>query len=159
MEWNDGSSVDPATLSEDTDDDDDMDQDRPEPFLLAGDDDTDKATVESDTQGNSYVLPFSRVYMADLFDIVMTPHLVVYHIPSRTLLDKRVRLSRLRSSQLEATVETWLKGEPSASFNIMDMFYISPWTFIMVILALVYFLWVLIGGEQYDIQHIMARFS
>ncbi|WFD24150.1 hypothetical protein MEQU1_002847 [Malassezia equina] len=158
MEWDDGSSLDPAKLS-DTTDMDELDQDRPEPYLLAGDEDPDLATVERDDQGTSYVLPFSRVYMADLFDIVMTPHLAVYHLPTRMFLDKHVRLSRISSSRYEATMATWLQGEPSPSFNFWDMVSIAPWSFVMVFLALAYFLLVHLGGEQYHIQHIMARFS
>lgn len=156
MEWHDGSSVDPNLLPEDLEE---LDKDRSESYLLAGDEDMEKDIVEKDVQGTSYVLPFSRVYMADLFDVVMTPHLAVYHLPTRSFLDKHVRLSRLGSSRYEATMETWLKGEPSKSFNIVDMVFIAPWTCAMVCLALAYYVLLLVGGKQYHIQNILASFS
>lgn len=151
MVWNDGSSDDPSLESESSS--------STESFLLAGDTDLDKSVVQEDTAGTSYVRPFSRVYMADKFDVLMTPTLVVYHVPTQRVLDKHVRLSRLRSSRVEDTMSVWLDGRVSPSMNVVDMLYIAPWTVVFGFIALLYLLLLVIGGDKYNLQRILASWN
>lgn len=148
MEWNDGSSLDPALEGTET---------SSESFLLAGDADPDASVVHEDKAGVSYVRPFSRVYMADRFNVLLTPTIVAYHLPSGQVLDQHVRLSRLRPSRAEATVERWLQGQASSSLSPGDMLYMAPWTAVLAVLALFYFVTVLVGGEQYSLRNLTAH--
>lgn len=152
MEWHDGSSLDPDKPEDEQDE-------PPEQFLLADDADPDERILQSDTAGTSYVRPFSRVYMACKFEILLTPTLVVYHLPTRRILDSHVRLSRLRSERMPETLATWLRGEPSAGLNWVDVMYITPWTFILLAGVLIYFGLRLVLGDQLNLSNIIAQFG
>ena len=130
-----------------------------ESFLLAGDDDLDESVVAADASGTSYVRPFSRVYMADKLDVLMTPTLAVYHLPTRKFLDTNVRQSRLRPMRLQNTMDIWLRGEPSPSINLVDAMYTVPWTVAMMVAALIYLVVRLVVGEQASLPSLVARFT
>lgn len=155
MEWNDGSSGNP----EDPSDAPEGAMPPRESFLLAEDEDLDANVVAADSAGTSYVRPFSRVYMAFKLNILMTPTLAVYSTQTHRFLDTNVRLSRLRSMQVQATMDTWLRGEPSPSINLTDIVYIAPWTTIMVLGAILYCLLRVVGGEQMSISNLVNRFT
>lgn len=151
LDWHDGSSIDPDKAEGE-------EEELPEQFLLADDADPDDLVVQSDATGTSYVRPFSRVYMAYSFDVLMTPTLVVYHVPTRRILDKNVRLQRLRSERLHESVSVWLRGETSPPMNWIDVMYMTPWTFISAALLLLYLGLRLVLGEQISISHILKPF-
>lgn len=152
LEWHDGSSIDPDKEEEEEDA-------LPEQFLLADDADPDDSVVQSDATGTSYVRPFSRVHMAYKFDVLMTPTLVVYHVPTRRILDKNVRLQRLRSERLHQSVSVWLRGETSPPINWIDVVYMTPWTFISAALLLLYLGLRLVLGDQISLSHIWKQFT
>lgn len=145
MEWNDGSSVDPN---------DKEDQFSPESFLLAEDDDLDEGVVQTDSAGTSYVRPFSRVYLTFKLNVLLTPTLAVYHLPSRKFLDQSVRQSRLRPSRAEETIATWLRGEVSPGFNVMDMVYQAPWITALLFASLLYLLATIFWGSTFSMSRL-----
>ena len=149
MEWNDGSSLDP--------DKEESAQEVPaENFLLADDPDTEEFVVQSDPAGTSYVRPLSRVYMASKFEVLITPTLVAYHIPTRRILDHNVRISRLRSSRAKDTLSLWLKGEPSPSMNFVDILYITPLSFVLAVIVLLYLCMRITMGDQVSLPHLIS---
>ena len=154
MAWADGSSE-----PEEGQTDDVAPPSPTESFLLAGDDDLDESVVAADATGSSYVRPFSRVYMADKLDVLMTPTLAVYHLPTRKFLDTNVRQSRLRPMRLQNTMDIWLRGEPSPSINLVDAMYTVPWTVAMIVAALIYLVVRLVVGEQASLPSLVARFT
>ncbi|WFD33046.1 hypothetical protein MSPP1_004103 [Malassezia sp. CBS 17886] len=153
MEWNDGSSVAPGEDS----DAPETETTTGESFLLADDDDLDASVALADPAGTSYLRPFSRVYMACLLDVLMTPTVAVYHVGKKEFLDKNVRLSRLRSGRAPQTIAGWLRGEPSPSLNFQDALHIAPFTAVMVLLFAAYLLLRFFGGEQWQIQNLLPR--
>ncbi|PKI83865.1 hypothetical protein MVES1_002314 [Malassezia vespertilionis] len=151
MEWHDGSSEDAVKDADAADASN-------ESFLLAGDVDLDEYVVHTDKSGNVYARPFSRVYMADKMQILMTPALAVYHVPTRKFLDRNVRISRLRMGRAKETIAGWLAGKPSLSFHVLDAVYLAPWTTVLVVLAIFYSLLLYFGGEQYNVRSIVQQF-
>lgn len=156
MEWNDGSSENP---DEEKTEAKEEQQGPQESFLLADDSDLDASVVAADTAGTSYVRPFSRVYMAFKLNILMTPQIAVYNISRHKFLDTNVRLSRLKPGRAQATIDIWLRGEPSPSINFTDMVYTVPWTAALAVVAIAYCLVAMLGGEQMYISNVIKRFS
>ena len=85
--------------------------------------------------------------------------LVAYHVPTRRILDKNVRLQRLRSERLHQSVSVWLRGETSPPINWIDVMYMTPWTFISAALLLLYLGLRLVLGDQISLSHIWKQFT
>lgn len=82
-----------------------------EPFLLAGDPDLEDEVHHSDPKGELYLRPFSRVYLAEKWDVLAVPNLVVYHLPSRKILTQHARFDLLKDNKIESTWAKWSEGE------------------------------------------------
>lgn len=107
IRWNDGSTLgDPSSSSSSTD----QPSEPLEPFLLAGDPDLEEDTSLS-TPPSLYLRPYSRVHLADKWQILGVPNLVVYHLESRKVLSYHARFELLREGKLLSTWEKWSKGE------------------------------------------------
>ncbi|WFD43475.1 hypothetical protein MPSI1_002137 [Malassezia psittaci] len=153
MEFNDGSS---EPSEEELDQTSQENSTPSETFLLADDEDLDADVVAADSAGKSYVCPLSRVYMANMLDVLLTPTLAVYSLEHRKFLDRNVRQSRLRKSRAESTIEHWLKGEVSPSMNWIDALYIVPWTAALAVAALAYLLVSFLTGHRFSISHLLS---
>ena len=146
MTWDDGSSAE--------NDDEGGESPEAESFLLAGDADIEESVVAADTQGLCYVRPFSRVYMADKLDVLAAPTLVIYHVGTRQILDRHVRVQKLRYGGEEEVIAHWLEGNRTPGFNFMDFVQLSPWTVVLAILAAVYATMVAIGGQKFNVRNV-----
>lgn len=87
------------------------DSDPLEPFLLAGDPDLEDEVHHSDPKGELYLRPYSRVYLAEKWDVLGVPNLVVYHLPTRTILTQHARFDLLKENKIESTWQKWSEGE------------------------------------------------
>jgi len=110
MEWNDGSNL--STDSSDVPTPNPTHQST-EPFLLAGDRDLEDEVHHSDLPGSLYLRPYSRVYLAEKFQVLGVPNLAVYHLPTRKLLTAHAKIERLsdRRGGGKAEWEHWERGE------------------------------------------------
>lgn len=90
-----------------------------EDFLLGGEPDIDESLSHSDTSGEAYLRPFSRVHLSGKLNIIAAPTLCVYHLPSKRMLDWNVRMTRLQPGREHSTWERWAKGEKSASVGFV----------------------------------------
>ncbi|CAD6907609.1 unnamed protein product [Tilletia controversa] len=122
-----------------------------EDFLLANEADIDESLSQNDSSGEAYLRPFSRVHLAAKLNIIAAPTLCSYHLSSRKMLDWNVRMGRLAQGRAEETWVRWEKGEPAASFGMMDVIYQKPGTFILSVAAVIYYLLVVFGGEQFNV--------
>lgn len=107
--WNDGSNLgtsspsassplpDPPTPSE--------------PFLLAGDTDLEEDMHQTDPSGGLYLRPYSRVFLAEKFQVLGVPNVAVYHLEKREMLSTQARLDLMKGDKAEGTWEKWEKGE------------------------------------------------
>lgn len=138
--WNDGSnSGSPTTTTESTTSEEDTDSAPPlEPFLLAGDPDLEEETsLDPQTPISLYLRPYSRVHLADKWQILGVPNLVVYHLESQKILSYHARFELLKESKLEQTFQTWSKGE-KITFGVKDFLYALRWTIFFGLVSLVY---------------------
>ncbi|KDN53485.1 hypothetical protein K437DRAFT_253190 [Tilletiaria anomala UBC 951] len=126
-----------------------------ENFLLAGEADIDESLSHSDTSGEAYLRPFSRVHLASKLNIIAAPTLCVYHLPSGKMLDWNVRMAKLNPSREADTWERWQKGEKVASAGVIDVVARRPFTFVLFFISIIYFLFVRIAGPEYNY---VARF-
>jgi len=131
-----------------------------EDFLLANEPDIDESLSQNDSSGEAYLRPFSRVHLAAKLNIIAAPTLCTYHIASRKMLDWNVRMGRLAHGRAEETWARWEKGEPAASFGMMDIIQAKPGTFVLTVVAMLYYLLVLFGGQDYNyLGKLVASFS
>lgn len=144
MVWNDGSSdeteeeeADHAALYNGED------------FLLGGETDIDESLSRTDTSGEAYLRPFSRVHLASKLNIIAAPTLTVYHIPSQKIIEWNVRMSRLEPGA--DTWEKWRNGEKAAGFVVKDLWARAPLAFFVTIAMLIYFIFVQIMGPEYNV--------
>ncbi|GAA5948820.1 hypothetical protein JCM3765_003913 [Sporobolomyces pararoseus] len=144
MEWNDGSnSGSPESTEEEEEDTTRTGGSSPplEPFLLAGDPDLEEETsLDPHTPNSLYLRPYSRVHLADKWQILGVPNLVVYHLESRKILSYHARFELLKGDQkMEQTWSKWSKGE-KVTFGVLDFFYALRWTITFGLISLIY-LW------------------
>ncbi|KAN0061835.1 hypothetical protein ACQY0O_005828 [Thecaphora frezii] len=158
MVWNDGSSMPTERTDARTSPSSDELEELPklynnEDFLLANETDIDESLSHTDRSGEAYLRPFSRVHLAAKLNIVAAPTLCIYHLESGKMLEWNVRMSRLTQSQQRAdeTWERWKKGERSASFGLQDALTSAPLTWFALLLAIIYWLAIYFGGEEYNI--------
>lgn len=158
MVWNDGSSM-PAERADrtaaPTSPDGDLDElprlYNNEDFLLANEQDIDESLSHTDKSGEAYLRPFSRVHLAAKLNIIAAPTLCIYHLESGKMLEWNVRMGRLASHRSKETWERWREGESAGSFGVKDAFAVAPYTFLVGVVALVYFLFVRWAGEDYNV--------
>lgn len=89
-----------------------------EDFLLAGETDID-ASLSLTDDGMSYLRPYSRVHLAAKLDILAAPTLAVYHIPSRKLIERNVRIRRMQDNERQDTWDRWQKGEGAGGIGFV----------------------------------------
>ncbi|KAK0553304.1 hypothetical protein OC845_001304 [Tilletia horrida] len=122
-----------------------------EDFLLANEADIDESLSQNDSSGEAYLRPFSRVHLAAKLNIIAAPTLCTYHLPSRKMLDWNVRMGRLAQGRAEETWTRWERGEPAASFGMMDVIQGKPISFVLAIFAVLYAAFITIAGPEYNI--------
>lgn len=156
MVWNDGSSM-PAERADRTAANSDGDLDElpqlynNEDFLLANEQDIDESLSHTDKSGEAYLRPFSRVHLAAKLNIIAAPTLCIYHVQSGKMLEWNVRMGRLSSNRSRETWEKWLAGESAANFGFTDALSVAPYTILIGLVALLYFIVVKVGGEEYNV--------
>lgn len=158
MVWNDGSSM-PADRADrtaaPTSPDGDLDElprlYNNEDFLLANEQDIDESLSHTDKSGEAYLRPFSRVHLAAKLNIIAAPTLCIYHLDSGEMLEWNVRMARLASHRSRETWEKWRAGESAGSFGVKDAFAVAPYTLLVGVFALLYFLFVTWAGKEYNV--------
>lgn len=126
--WNDGSTLETPGAPEDEPQDPSstLAPTEPlEPFLLAGDPDLEDEVHHSDPKGELYLRPYSRVYLAEKWNVLGVPNVVVYHLPSRQILTHHARFDLLKDGKLESTWAKWSEGE-KVEFGIGGEQALSP---------------------------------
>jgi len=124
MAWNDGSSLPDSTPPSPSIDSDSKEDSEPtlhnsENFLLASEPDIDEALSHTDTSGEAYLRPFSRVHLAAKLNILAAPTLCVYSVENKKMLDWNVRVARLKDGSGDETWERWEKGEGSKAWGFL----------------------------------------
>lgn len=156
MVWNDGSSLpSPSTAnstspSAGTDDEPLPPLFNNENFLLAQEFDIDESLSKTDTSGEAYLRPFSRVHLASKLNIIAAPTVCIYHIERQKMLDWNVRMARLHRDQRDETWSRWKKGESAKSFGLSEALANSPGTVSLAIFVAVYWIILLVGGQKYN---------
>jgi hypothetical protein len=152
MVWNDGSSLpSPSTTNATTPSaDEGATLYNNEDFLLAQEMDIDESLARSDTAGEAYLRPFSRVHLASKLNIIAAPTLCVYSLERQKMLDRNVRMARLHRYQRDETWARWSRGESSKSFGLVEALSNSPGTLMLIAFALIYWTLILAGGQDYN---------
>ncbi|TKA55910.1 hypothetical protein B0A53_01607 [Rhodotorula sp. CCFEE 5036] len=163
MEWNDGSNMEtpgaPLDGSSSASDPSSSSSSEPlEPFLLAGDPDLEDEVHHSDPKGELYLRPFSRVYLAEKWDVLAVPNLVVYHLPSRKILTQHARFDLLKDNKIESTWAKWSEGE-KIDFGVADLAYALRWSIALAVVASTYAISVRSGAIPDVISQWTASFS
>ncbi|CAD6565051.1 MAG: hypothetical protein TREMPRED_000670 [Tremellales sp. Tagirdzhanova-0007] len=97
-----------------------------------------------------YVRPLSRAAVTSLMTAYATPSIAIYHIGSHSFISKNVKLSAFLATNVDKNMHTWRNGGTS-SMRIIDVMFLLRWPIIALILAALYHLMVLIGGENYNV--------
>ncbi|KAL8283215.1 hypothetical protein RQP46_005993 [Phenoliferia psychrophenolica] len=120
-----------------------------EPFLLASDPDLESDLVDptSDPTGNLYLRPYSRVFLAEKFQVLGVPNLVVYHLPTGKVLSKHARFESLKGDKGEEVWKKWEEGE-GGEFSFKDIVDKMKWTLGMGVVAAAYVVAVRVGGVE-----------
>ncbi|CAO1620271.1 unnamed protein product [Sympodiomycopsis kandeliae] len=121
-----------------------------EDFLLAHEVDIDASLSLTDTSGTSYLRPYSRVHLASKLDILAAPTLAVYHLPSRRLIERNVRVRRMQESERDETWARWSKGEGAGGIGLKDALHANKVMVWVSVFSLLYFILVRVGGEEYN---------
>ncbi|GAA5860950.1 hypothetical protein JCM3774_003198 [Rhodotorula dairenensis] len=161
MEWNDGSNMEtPGAPVQDQQDAEPAptDSDPLEPFLLAGDPDLEDEVHHSDPKGELYLRPYSRVYLAEKWDVLAVPNLVVYHLPTRSILTQHARFDLLKENKIESTWQKWSQGE-KIEFGLADLAYALRWSIALAVVASTYAISVRTGAIPDVITQWTANFS
>lgn len=158
MVWNDGSSLpSPSTTNATSPSADEADDDLPplynnEDFLLAQETDIDESLAKTDTAGEAYLRPFSRVHLASKLNIIAAPTVCIYNLERQKMLDWNVRMARLHRSQRDETWSRWKRGESAKSFGLSEALANSPGTVALCIFAFFYWMLILAGGQDYNVS-------
>lgn len=176
MAWNDGSSDDPeaAEAAEATETAEPASSDSPltsqgashpnetekttegrlyngEDFLEVDETDMDETLSRTDTSGEAYLRPFSRVYLANKLNVIAAPTLTIYHIPTQRMLEKNVRMSRLDPAR--DTWDYWRNGEKVPGLSVKDIFDRAPLMIGFTLLLLAYFVFIQVLGPEYNVRN------
>ncbi|PWN23188.1 hypothetical protein BCV69DRAFT_280798 [Microstroma glucosiphilum] len=157
-----------------------------EDFLLAGETDID-ASLSLTDDGMSYLRPYSRVHLAAKLDILAAPTLAIYHVPSRKLIERNVRIRRMQENERQETWDRWQRGEGAGGIGFIgewcppkvicrglqqfltlleillrtvpatDAVYANRTMLIVSAFSLLYYIFVKIGGEEYNVSARMTR--
>lgn len=149
MVWNDGSSDEPG----EEEDDERAEKSalyNGEDFLFGDETDIDESLSRTDTSGEAYLRPFSRVHLASKLNIIAAPTLTIYHLPSQKMLEWNVRMSRLEPGK--DTWEHWRNGEKVSGISPKEIFYRAPFAFATIAVMLIYLLAIQILGEEYNVR-------
>jgi hypothetical protein len=156
MVWNDGSSspapqghANHSTIDE-TDEPPSLYNN--EDFLMAQEADIDESLSKTDTSGQAYLRPFSRVHLASKLNIIAAPTVCIYSIEKQKMLDWNVRMGRLSRSRRDETWARWKRGEMAKSVGFSEAVSNSPYTFALGVVALIYYLVLLYGGQKYNVS-------
>lgn len=123
-----------------------------EDFLLANEIDIDASLMLTDTAGTSYLRPYSRVHLASKLDILAAPTLAIYHVPSRRLIERNVRVRRMQENEREETWARWERGEGAGGIGFVDALHRNKFMLVLSFFSLAYFLLVRVGGEKYNVS-------
>ena len=158
MVWNDGSSL-PAPLSNAGSNGGRLDGDTSPPplhnnedFLIAQEADIDESLSKTDTSGQAYLRPFSRVHLASKLNIIAAPTVCIYHLEKQKMLDWNVRMGRLSRGRRDETWARWRRGELAKTVSFTEAISNSPFTFGVGVFALAYYLLLLYGGPKYNVS-------
>lgn len=83
------------------------------------------------------------------------PTLAIYHIPSASIVSKRVKPNELRSDNIDASIAAWLEGQPSPAAlrstvpTLGEVAYRMRWSLALGLVALLYQLLLTYGGETF----------
>lgn len=157
MVWNDGSALPAPTYNETSGKIDDNIPEPPplynnEDFLMAQEFDIDESLSRTDTSGQAYLRPFSRVHLASKLNIIAAPTVCIYNVESQKMLDWNVKMSKLSPSKRDETWSRWKRGEVAKSASLSEAISNAPITFAVGILALAYYLVLLYGGQRYNVS-------
>lgn len=157
MVWNDGSSSPAPPGAANGSNVDDSSKDPPalynnEDFLMAQEADIDESLAKTDTSGQAYLRPFSRVHLASKLNIIAAPTVCIYHIEKQKMLDWNVRMGRLSRHRRDETWSRWKRGEVAKSVGFTEAINNSPITFAVGVIALAYYLLLLYGGQKYNVR-------
>ncbi|UZJ54611.1 hypothetical protein CBS101457_003931 [Exobasidium rhododendri] len=156
MVWNDGSSSPAppsnANISTLSDSDEPPALYNNEDFLMAQEADIDESLAKTDTSGQAYLRPFSRVHLASKLNIIAAPTLCIYHIEKQKMLDWNVRMARLSQYRKDETWARWRRGEMAKSVGFSEAIGNAPYTFALAVIALCYYLLLLLGGQKYNVS-------
>jgi hypothetical protein len=153
MVWNDGSSLPSPTRNETNGNIDDQPPlYNNEDFLMAQEFDIDESLSKTDTSGQAYLRPFSRVHLASKLNILAAPTLCIYHLESQKMLDWNVRVSKLSQYTRDETWSKWKRGEATRSTTLTEAISNAPITFSIGVIALIYYLLLTFGGQQYNVS-------
>ena len=84
------------------------------------------------------------------------PTLVVYHIPTATVLSRNADPRELRSDNLDDTIAAWEAGNPSpvaqrkSLVGVREVLYRMRWTLALAVIALAFNLARVYGGDQFE---------
>ncbi|KAI5477141.1 thioredoxin fold domain protein [Pseudohyphozyma bogoriensis] len=141
MEWDDGSNPESPLAP------------TAEPFLLAHDPDleTSNEVPTTDPDCALYLRPYSRVHLAEKFQVLGIPNLVVYHLGKREVLSYHFRIDKLGNAKTgtggEGVFEKWRKGE-RLDFEFKDLVGGLKWTLAFGAAAAAYLVAVRVGGAD-----------
>jgi hypothetical protein len=158
MVWNDGSSLPaPSNNERSGGKRDESSQEPPslynnEDFLMAQEGDIDESLSKTDTSGQAYLRPFSRVHLASKLNIIAAPTVCIYHLEKQKMLDWNVRMGRLSRHRRDETWARWKRGEMAKTVSFSEAVSNSPITFGVGIFALAYYLLLLYGGQKYNVS-------
>lgn len=119
-----------------------------EPFLLA----TDRDLEENlDTHNHdTYLRPYSRVFLAERWQIFGVPQLLIYNVAKRSIVTRNARFPKLDLDHndgldAEKLVDDWEQGQ-SGDYGFTDVFYAARWSIGVSVAALSYMVAVQYGG-------------
>ncbi|GAA5825131.1 hypothetical protein JCM11251_006110 [Rhodosporidiobolus azoricus] len=129
MEWNDGSNT-----AEDS-----SEPLKPlEPFLLAGDPDLEEdLSLSTPSDPSLYLRPYSRVYLAEKWNVLGVPNLVVYHPPTNKVLSYHAKFEMLKMGRRDKVWDKWSRGE-KVNFSAGDLLYAIRYSLAAAVVATAY---------------------
>ena len=71
----------------------------------------------TDPEGSLYLRPYSRVFLAEKFQVLGVPNCAVYHVEKKEMLTTHARLELMKPDKAQSTWEKWEKGE-RISFSV-----------------------------------------
>ena len=135
-----------------------------EPFLLATEPDLEATfhLTAGDESGSLYLRPYSRVFLAEKFQVFGVPQLVIYNVEKKEVLTKHARFPKMKLSDdgqaAEDLLAGWEKGVAS-DFSFSDLFYAVRWSVGLSVVALSYLVAVNMGGMEDIVTKLSSQFT